>query len=42
MKRILMVIIIIMCMFGCTNESGAKRVLEQNGYKNIQFKGFNA
>lgn len=28
-------------LFGCTDAPGAKRVLEQNGYKDVQITGYN-
>ena len=43
MKKIIMtvsLICIILIGFGCTNQNNAKRILEQNGYEDINFTGY--
>ncbi len=33
-------ILVMMLLMGCTDKSGATRTLSQNGYKNIEIRGY--
>ena len=40
MKKILIAILVITTIQSCTNENSARRLLEKEGYTNIQFTGY--
>lgn len=41
MKKLLLIFLIALTLSACTDENGSKRVLESNGYKNVQTTGYN-
>jgi uncharacterized lipoprotein YehR (DUF1307 family) len=40
MKKVLIAVVLIVAMSGCTAENEARRVLENDGFTNIQLKGW--
>lgn len=41
MKKILIAIAAVVALSGCTDAENANRILENNGYENIQITGYN-
>jgi hypothetical protein len=41
MRRYLIVLIVLFLLMGCTNNPDAIRILQENGYKEIQMTGYN-
>lgn len=42
MKKLLVLLMGVIFLSGCTDESTSKRILEENGYTEIQITGYNA
>lgn len=40
MKILARVMLLAMCLMGCTDPGDARRILESQGFKNIQFTGY--
>lgn len=41
MKKILMAVALLFMVIGCTNNTDATRILEENGYTGIEMTGYN-